>query len=173
LILDGDKLVGSEGGEGELCVRGSSLAYGYFNNPEKTGLVFVQNPLNKSYPELIYRTGDIVFKNQYGELVFKGRKDTLIKHYGYRIELGEIEHVAVNKLNVVKNCCVVYSHKLKEIVMFCELAADINEVEVRKKLSLDLPKYMIPTKYIWLDELPRNANGKIDRNKLNEIANAA
>ena len=74
---------------------------GYYNDKEKTELAFVQNPLNKSYPELIYKTGDIVSINKFGEIEFKGRKDSLIKHLGYRIELGEIEHVLVNKLKIV------------------------------------------------------------------------
>ena len=93
--------------EGELCVRGSSLAMGYYNNKLKTSSAFVQNPLNKSYPELIYRTGDIVAYNEFNEIVFKGRKDTLVKHLGYRIELGEIEHVILNDLKLVDNACVL------------------------------------------------------------------
>jgi hypothetical protein len=75
---------------------------GYYNNPEKTALAFTQNPLNKSYPELIYRTGDVVNINEFGEIMFKGRKDNLIKHLGYRIDLGEIEHVIINVLKLVK-----------------------------------------------------------------------
>ena len=77
--------------QGELCVRGSSLALGYYNDWERTQKVFVQNPLNKHYPELIYRTGDLVYKNKLHEIIFVGRKDSQIKHNGYRIELGEIE----------------------------------------------------------------------------------
>lgn len=88
LILNEDnKLVTKVNEEGELCVRGSSLAMGYYNNPEKTAAAFVQNPLNSAYPELIYRTGDIVYVNALGEIVFKGRKDSLVKHMGYRTEL--------------------------------------------------------------------------------------
>ena len=98
LILNEDnKLVTKVNEEGELCVRGSSLAMGYYNNPEKTAAAFVQNPLNSAYPELIYRTGDIVYVNALGEIVFKGRKDSLVKHMGYRTELGEIEHIIINK----------------------------------------------------------------------------
>jgi D-alanine--poly(phosphoribitol) ligase subunit 1 len=75
---------------GEICVRGSSLAVGYWNNPERTAKGFVQNPLNPHYPELIYRTGDSGYWNDRGEIMFLGRKDFQIKHLGYRIELGEI-----------------------------------------------------------------------------------
>ena len=100
----------SEGEEGELCVRGTSLAMGYYNNPEKTSIAFTQNPLNSSYPELIYRTGDVVCIDRNGLIQFKGRKDTLIKHMGYRIELGEIEHVMINDLKLIKYCCAVYRY---------------------------------------------------------------
>ena len=171
LILDENNHLVNEDEEGELCIRGTSLAMGYYNNPEKTAAVFVQNPLNHSYPEIIYRTGDIVSFNDRGELVFKGRKDTLIKHFGYRIELGEIEHVIVNVLQMVKNCCVVYQIEKKEITTIYESIKDISDAEFRKKLLLHFPKYMIPTKYLRMNELPRNTNGKIDRLTLKLLVN--
>ena len=149
--------------EGELCVRGTSLAMGYYNNPEKTSMAFVQNPLNNSYPEIIYRTGDVVFINERGEIVFKGRKDSLIKHLGYRIELGEIEHVIINTLKLVKNGCVVYNNARKEITLFYEADKELTPAEFRVAIGKELPKYMIPTVYCYLDELQRNVNGKIDR----------
>lgn len=149
--------------EGELCVRGTSLAMGYYNNPEKTAAAFVQNPLNNSYPEIIYRTGDLVFINNFGEIVFKGRKDSLIKHMGYRIELGEIEHVIINTLKLVKNGCVVYNHLRKEITLYYEAPQELTAVEFRKSIGTTLPKYMIPVVYHHLTELRRNPNGKIDR----------
>ena len=158
--------------EGELCVRGTSLAMGYYNNPEKTAAAFVQNPLNKSYPELIYRTGDMAYVRKDGNIIFKGRKDSLIKHMGYRIELGEIEHVIENDLKLVKYCCAVYHYEKKEIVLFYENDAEIADKDFRKEISKIFPSYMIPSVYIKMDELPRNTNGKIDRlllkNKVNE-----
>lgn len=163
LILNNENQPANANEEGELCVRGTSLAMGYYNNPEKTSGVFVQNPLNKSYPEIIYRTGDLVLRNDYGEMIFKGRKDTLIKHLGYRIELGEIEHVLINNLKIIDNGCVVYDQKKKEIILFYESKIDITGEQIRKSLFNLLPKYMIPTQYFKKDELPRNANGKIDR----------
>jgi len=149
--------------EGELCVRGTSLAMGYYNNLEKTQAAFVQNPLNSSYPEIIYKTGDIVAYNELGEIVFKGRKDSLVKHLGYRIELGEIEHVIVNKLKLAKNGCIVYNSLKKEITLFYESKEDIKLAVFRKEIIRVLPKYMVPTVYIRMNELPRNTNGKIDR----------
>ena len=149
--------------EGELCIRGTSLAMGYYNNPEKTSAAFVQNPLNHSYPEIIYRTGDLVFVNDRGEIVFKGRRDSLIKHMGYRIELGEIEHIIINTLKLVKNGCVVYNHQRKEITLYYEAEQELTAADFRRSIGNTLPKYMIPVVYHHLPELKRNTNGKIDR----------
>lgn len=169
LILTDDNRIAGAGEDGELCVRGTSLAMGYYNNSEKTAAAFVQNPLNHSYPEMIYRTGDVAMINERGEIMFKGRKDTLVKHSGYRIELTEIEHVIVNTLGIVKNGCVIYNHDKKEIVLYYEADEEIAVSEMRKRIGTALPNYMIPTKYIKVDEMPRNPNGKIDRLKLKEL----
>lgn len=164
LILDeNNQNVTEANKEGELCIRGTSLAMGYYNNPEKTAAAFVQNPLNHSYPEIIYRTGDLVFINDRGEIVFKGRRDSLIKHLGYRIELGEIEHVIINTLKLVKNGCVVYNHQRKEITLYYEAEQELTAADFRKAIGNTLPKYMIPVVYHHLPELKRNTNGKIDR----------
>jgi amino acid adenylation domain-containing protein len=164
LILDeNNQNITEANKEGELCIRGTSLAMGYYNNPEKTAAAFVQNPLNHSYPETIYRTGDLVFINDRGEIVFKGRKDSLIKHMGYRIELGEIEHVIINTLKLVKNGCVVYNHQRKEITLYYEAENELTAADFRKSIGNTLPKYMIPVVYHHLPELRRNTNGKIDR----------
>ena len=164
LILDDeDRAVKEPGVEGELCVRGTSLAMGYYNNPEKTAAAFVQNPLNKAYPELIYRTGDIVCMNDEGLIMFKGRKDNIVKHMGYRTDLGEIEHVIINTLKLVKNGCIVYNQSEKQITLFYEAADEIPVSEFRLQIGKVLPKYMIPTAFHHLEQLQRNANGKIDR----------
>lgn len=171
LILNDNDELCSAGEEGELCVRGSSLALGYYNNPEKTALAFTQNPLNQSYPELIYRTGDIVQLDENSLIHFKGRKDSLIKHMGYRIELGEIEHIICNELKMVEYCCAVYNHQAKEITLFYEKCDKIEPATFRKALSRIVPNYMIPGRYERCDLLPRNTNGKIDRLSLNNKVN--
>ena len=165
LILTADNQPAGINEEGELCIRGSSLSMGYYNDPEKTAKVFVQNPLNPHYPEIIYRTGDIVYRNEREEIVYVGRKDFQIKHNGYRIELGEIEN-AVMGTGLVKTGCVVYNQEQKEITMFYLADMDLNLGEFRKRMLQFLPKYMLPTKYHRLNELPLNASGKIDRLKL-------
>jgi amino acid adenylation domain-containing protein len=152
--------------QGELCVRGSSVGLGYWNDPEKTAKAFVQNPLNTRYPELIYRTGDLVYRNEREEIMFVGRKDFQIKHMGYRIELPEIEH-QVLCIEGIANACVLYNHAKKEISLFYETdGGDVTPAGIRRKLSEIFPGYMLPTAFHPTEELPRNANGKIDRNGL-------
>jgi len=151
---------------GELCVRGSSLAMGYWNDPEKTARAFVQNPLNRRYPELIYRTGDLVYRNQRGEIMFVGRKDFQIKHLGYRIELPEIEYQVLTMAEVA-NACVLYNQDAKEITLYYQTKDDgLTPAAIRQHLSKIFPKYMLPTAFHQMVELPRNPNGKIDRNGL-------
>lgn len=171
LLLNDEDQRCAVGEEGELCVRGTSLAMGYYNNPEKTAAAFTQNPLNKAYPEIIYRTGDMAYMREDGNIMFKGRKDSLIKHMGYRIELGEIEHVIVNDLKLVKYCCAVYHYAKKEIVLYYESEKKMTDKEFRTALSKVFPAYMIPSVFIRMEELPRNTNGKIDRLLLKNKAN--
>lgn len=171
LLLDHEDKPCKVGEEGELCVRGTSLAMGYYNNPEKTAAAFTQNPLNTSYPETIYRTGDMAYVREDGNIMFKGRKDSLIKHMGYRIELGEIEHVIENDLKLVKYCCAVYQYDKKEIILYYESENELTDREFRTVISKVFPAYMIPSVYIKVDELPRNTNGKIDRLLLKTQAN--
>ena len=154
------------GEHGELCVRGSSLAMGYWNSLEKTAKAFVQNPLNTRYPELIYRTGDLVYQNERGEIMFVGRTDYQIKHMGYRIELPEIEYQILS-IEGIANACVLYNQAAKEITLFYEANGDgVTPASIRRKLSQIFPKYMLPTAFHCVEELPRNPNGKIDRNGL-------
>lgn len=151
---------------GELCVRGTSLSMGYYRNPEKTKEAFVQNPLNPFVPEIIYRTGDLVKYNEYGEIIYLSRKDFQIKHMGHRIELGEIE-TAVSSLEEISLCCCLYDEKHQRIELFIE--AELDKAYINERLSRMIPEYMLPNKVITLEEMPINANGKIDRVKLKEL----
>ncbi|MCM1232279.1 MAG: amino acid adenylation domain-containing protein [Ruminococcus flavefaciens] len=168
LLNDHEKEIKEKDVMGELCVRGTSLAVGYYNNPEKTAEAFIQNPLNSHYSEKIYRTGDLAHYNQYGEIMFDGRKDFQIKHMGYRIELGEIE-TAILSFDEVYNTCCIYDTEQSMIVAFCNADSSITELDIKKYLGDILPRYMIPAKYILLDKMPYNDNGKIDRKTLKKI----
>lgn len=166
LILNENDKLCETGERGELCVRGSSLAVGYWNDPEKTSRAFVQNPLNKRYPELIYRTGDVAYVNERGEIMLVGRKDFQIKHMGYRIELSEIEY-QVLCIDGIANACAIYNRERQEITLYYETGnADITPAAIRLELLKIFPKYMLPTVFHHVHELPRNPNGKIDRNAL-------
>ena len=171
LLLDeNDKLIPSTtpDKEGEICVRGTSLAVGYYNNPEKTAEAFVQNPLHHRYDEIIYRTGDLAFYNEYQELMFSGRKDFMIKHLGYRVELGEIE-TAVTSFEFIDRCCCAYDSKRSRIVLFVVATQEVSRQMIHDRLESIIPEYMIPEVVKQLDEMPLNMNGKIDRVKIKEM----
>ncbi|MBE5890207.1 MAG: AMP-dependent synthetase [Lachnospiraceae bacterium] len=161
IILLTDKNERAADGEvGEICIRGTSITLGYYNNPEKTAEAYTQNPLNPHYPELIYRTGDLGKFNERGELVFVSRKDYQIKHMGHRIELGEIE-ANVNMVDAIKFSGCIYDTVKGKIVLY--YVGDISEKDLTLSLKEKLPRYMVPNKIIKLDEMPLTANGKIDR----------
>lgn len=152
------------GEQGELFVRGDFLGEGYYNNPEKTNDAFIQNPLNKEYPEKVYKTGDLGKINKYGEIEYLGRKDFQIKHMGYRIELGEIE-ANINALEGITICASIYDTKNQLIVLFYE-SPKLSIDDIIDYANKKLVKYMRPNKIIKLNKMPFNANGKIDRVKL-------
>ena len=165
IILLDDKDQASN--EGEICIRGTCVTMGYYNDPEKTQAAFVQNPLNKAYGERIYRTGDLGRYNDRGELVFLCRKDSQIKHMGHRIELGEIEAAALKSESVNQACCV-YDNNDKRIVLY--YVGDSDEKELLKHLMGFLPRYMVPAEIQKLAIMPLTPNGKIDRKGLREKA---
>jgi acyl-coenzyme A synthetase/AMP-(fatty) acid ligase len=106
-----------------------------------------------------------VCRNDRQEILFLGRKDYQIKHLGYRIELGEIEHV-VTSTGLVDNACVLYYRERKEITLFFEAKQQVQPQAIRQGLAAVLPKYMLPTVFRQMETLPRNPNGKIDRQGL-------
>lgn len=163
LLLNDEDQPAGEGETGEICIRGTCVTLGYYRNPEKTKEVFVQNPLNDCYPELIYRTGDIGRYNEFGELVFVSRKDHQIKHMGHRIELGEIE-VHVNQMAGIRMSCCVYDKEREKIVLF--YVGDAEGKDIIKALKEKLPRYMIPNLVEKIEEMPFTANGKLNRMEL-------
>lgn len=148
---------------GELYVRGAFVAYGYYDNPDKTANAFVQNPLQNHYPEIVYKTGDLVKINKFGEYEYAGRKDFQIKHMGYRIELGEIE-TNTSSLDGVDICACTYDSEKDLIIMFYQ--GKIKQEDLLIKIKDKVPNYMVPNKIIKLKQMPYNQNGKIDRNHL-------
>ncbi|MBR4422636.1 MAG: amino acid adenylation domain-containing protein [Mailhella sp.] len=165
-LLDDSNRLCKNGETGEICLRGSILSCGYYNDPERTAQVFVQNPLNREYPETIYRTGDLGYWNERGELMFLGRRDFQIKHAGHRIELGEIE-AAATSLEGVELCACVYDTAVPQIVLFYCGAAEAGDI--RSGLKAKLQPYMIPGRMEKIGSMPRTASGKISRVALKEL----
>ena len=160
ILLKPDGTVAGEGEEGEICVRGTALTLGYYNDPERTEAAFVQNPLNRSYPEKIYRTGDLAKYDSEGDLIFISRKDRQIKHMGHRIEPGEIEITAAGFPGVALCACVYDAGKQRIILFFTgEAEPDALGAGMRDRL----PGYMVPGRIIKLNEMPLTPNGKINR----------
>lgn len=165
LILNDEDKPCAPGETGELCIRGSGVALGYYNNPEKTKEAFVQNPLSPYYHDIMYRTGDLVKRNELDEIEYVGRKDFQIKHMGYRIELGEIENAAMT-LEHMKRVCCLYDKKRQVIILLYE--GQLSQELVKESMKSKVPEYMVPGKVVQLEEMPMNANGKIDRRLLGE-----
>jgi D-alanine--poly(phosphoribitol) ligase subunit 1 len=163
ILNEAGEAIFTSGEIGELYIRGTSLALGYWNDEKRTGEVFIQNPLNRNFPERVYRTGDLVKLNDRGEIIFLGRKDSQIKHAGYRIELGEIESAAM-KIEGLDEVCSVYNEVSKQIALyFVSTDAGNDESAVWRGLTAILPKYMLPTLYIKLEAMPLTATGKVDK----------
>ncbi len=166
ILLTDDDRRAEDGEVGEICVRGNSLTMGYYHAFDKTAEVFVQNPLNDRYPELIYRTGDLARKNERGELVFVSRKDYQIKHMGHRIELGEIEAIVDLTDNVSMSCCVFDNEKDRISLYY---VGGVEEKELLEILKDKLPRYMLPNRVKKLETMPLTANGKLDRVTLKNL----
>ena len=146
---------------GEICIEGTCLALGYWNNREKTEEVFTRNPFVSGYDSRIYKSGDMGYYNDDGDLIFASRRDYQIKHMGHRIELGEIE-AALNAIPFITIACCVYDEIREKIICHYQAEEECKK-EIVTELSQRLPKYMWPNIYIRHDRLPLNKNGKIDR----------
>lgn len=164
LLLDGELRPVPEGQVGEICVRGTGLANGYYGDWDKTRAAFIQNPLNPHYPDRLYRTGDLAYRGTDGLLYFASRKDAQIKHMGYRIELGEVE-TALNGLEDMEAVCF-FDRERDKIVCVCRTG--LTDAQIVAGIRDKLPRYMQPNIYRRVEGMPYNANGKIDRVRLKE-----
>ena len=160
-ILTDEGREAAVGETGELCVLGSGVALGYWNNPEQTAKAFVPNPLSP-WPERMYRTGDLARWGEDGLIYFLGRKDSQIKLKGNRIELGEIEAAAMC-VPGVENACALFDAERERIVLFVEGGGGLSLRKMNLALKQYIPQYMLPGKLVAMDRLPHTANDKIDR----------
>src|ERR687891_2721919 len=171
LVLDEALRPIGRGEVGDLYIRGVGLSSGYWRDLGKTQAAFLPNPLDPN--DRIYRTGDLARVGDDGLVYFLGRADSQIKSRGYRIELGEIE-AALNAMACVQECAVtaIPTDGFEGATICCAYVpvpgAGVMPAVVRRDLSKVLPPYMLPSRWMVLERLPRNANGKIDRRPLLE-----
>ncbi|NWB24860.1 MULTISPECIES: non-ribosomal peptide synthetase [unclassified Pseudomonas] len=168
-LLDGALELVPQGAVGELCVAGTGVGRGYVSDPLRTAQAFVPNPLGA---DRLYRTGDLARRRSDGVLEYVGRIDHQVKIRGYRIELGEIE-ARLHEQPEVRDAAVGVQEGVngKHLVGYLVAAdAQLNPGErldrIKQRLRAELPEYMVPLHWLWLDRLPLNANGKLDRKAL-------
>lgn len=176
LVLDADAQPVPPGQVGDLYIAGVGLSPGYWRDPGKTAAAFRPHP---EHPDTrIYRTGDLARIGENQLVFFHGRNDSQIKARGYRIELGEIE-TAVHTLDDLCEAAVVAIETtgFEGHTICCAYArvsgADITPVTIRSGLTTLLPSYMLPSRWLELDRLPKNPNGKIDRPALRSMFRGA
>lgn len=167
-VRDSNGVLSTEiGAEGELLIRGTSVAYGYLSDSERSAKVFIQNPAHNLFHDPLYCTGDLVRIDSNGDFLFLGRADDQIKFLGYRIELGEIE-ANLRSIPGIEEGVVVFNNSddesARELGALISLATNSNLDLVRDQLKVRLPAYMIPSRLqLFTSEFPRTPNGKYDR----------
>ena len=169
MILDEELNKLPYGETGELCVSGLSLADGYLNRPELTAEKFIGWKETKDKTTRIYRTGDLARYMPDGNIEYLGRRDTQVKILGNRVEIGEIE-VLINQLDDIQQAVVVAREDVigqKRLVAYLVAAKGTSDTNyVKKSIAQQLPDYMVPSAYVWLNELPKTTSGKVDRKAL-------
>ncbi len=178
-LLNKDGCLVPPGTPGEICIASPGLARGYLNRPELTHekfVVFPASAVNSELytPETVYKTGDLGRWLEDGNIEFLGRIDHQVKIRGFRIEPGEIEQ-QLQKNPAVKNALVLLhknEEKEKSLCAFVEHASAHapEKNELRRYLGRTLPNYMVPAMFVFLEEFPLTANGKVDGKALAQLA---
>lgn len=151
---------------GEICVAGPGVTKGYLNNAALTAAKFVADPFHKG--QQMYRSGDLAKWTPEGNIVFIGRRDNQVKIRGYRIELEEIAAVLQNHPAIKEAIVCAFDDEVgsKYLCAYVVPATEIPIADIVNYLSLRLPEYMIPSRFMMLDKMPVTSNGKTDRKKL-------
>jgi amino acid adenylation domain-containing protein len=163
-------LVGDAGEEGEIHIRSRFLTTGYLDNAVETRQRFIQNPQHADYPDLVFRTGDLARRLPGGDLMFVGRRDNQVKILGYRIELEEVEAAILGTGGVSEAVATVRrrGEDIQSLIAFVVLSGNVDPDTIRRGLAEILPGHMVPAALVPVEQLPHNANGKIDRDTVRE-----
>jgi acyl-coenzyme A synthetase/AMP-(fatty) acid ligase len=169
-VASDGRRVSRPGEIGELYVRGPSLMQGYWAQPDKTQEVLVPNPFQAAYRETVYRTGDLVTRDENGNYVYLGRQDGMVKTRGYRVELGEVEaalyeHPAIHEAVVLPVPDELLGSRLRAVIRR-DAAGGLTREEVLDHCRQRLPGYMVPDVVEFCEALPRTSTGKVDRARL-------
>ncbi|WP_127573285.1 non-ribosomal peptide synthetase, partial [Paenibacillus xylaniclasticus] len=168
-ILDEDREPVPRGVAGELYIGGVGVARGYMNDEAKTAAAFVPDPFLPG--STMYKTGDLGRLLPDGNMEFLGRKDHQVKIRGYRVELGEIDG-RLSRHPGIREAVTIDRQDGREHRYLCAYIVPsddtLTQAAIREYLGAELPSYMVPTAYVWMDRLPLNANGKVDRGQLPE-----
>jgi len=163
-VLDDRQTPVPQGQAGELWIGGPCVGLGYYANPEETAARFCQDPRQNKYRAIYYRSGDRVREDEQGLLWFQGRVDNQVKIRGHRIELEEIDLAVQSVPDVQRAVAVVLAGTDGgEIAVAYMASRAVAAEEVLVFCKEKLPAYMRPAQVVQFDELPRNANGKVDR----------
>ncbi len=172
IIVDDNALPVTDGRAGELLVRSSTVMHGYWSRPELNERIFHSVTTDGGFVKRYLRTGDMVVRENDGELRFLGRKDRQIKLRGFRIELDEIEAALNGAENVEEAAAVVIDHPSngRQIHACVTLIQDttIAQRELQLMLRAKLPRYALPASIAVLPSFPRTSSRKIDRRSLVE-----
>ncbi|MBN1204185.1 MAG: amino acid adenylation domain-containing protein [Myxococcaceae bacterium] len=169
-VIDGEGQACATGVPGEIFVRSPFLAAGYHGMPELTERAFVQNPLHDDYPDRVYRTGDLARWLPDGTLELLGRTDGQVKIRGLRVEISEVEAVLGRRPEVEECAVVVLDERgTQRLVAYAVPAGEASAATVLAALGEELPRFMVPSALVWLEAMPRLANGKIDRQHLRAL----
>lgn len=172
LILDDSLNEVPTGEQGDLYIQGNGLGIGYWQDTEKTDEAFIPHPTSSG--EKIYRTGDRARNDSDGLVYYIGRNDAQIKSRGFRIELGEIETALNSEPSLAEAAVVAVDSAGFEGQLICcayvaQGSMNLEPSEIGRQLRLQLPSYMVPAQWEKMDRLPRNPNGKVDRNLLRDL----
>lgn len=163
LFVDEDGAEVPEGTPGEMLLSSPWIALGYHRDMARTEMSWCMDPLKKGWQERFYRSGDLGYLKENGELVVLGRKDAQIKHNGYRMELGEVE-TALCSLEACEEGCVLFQKESGKI--WCFYTGAVSEKELKRALKKKLAPYMLPDRYMQLEEMPHTASMKLNRGAL-------